>query len=133
MRGALGMNDSAVPVLSHSPSETREPVYRVHVFCCTNERPETHWRGSCGGKRSRQLCDFMCRLAMTLGVKRIRINHAGCMNVCEHGPVMVIYPEGTWYKFETEDDVAEILRSHIVAGRRVERLALSIDPASIHG
>ena len=133
MRGGPSMNDSAASVLSHSSSQTPEPVYRVHVFCCTNERPETHWRGSCGGKRSRQLCDFMCRLAMTLGVKRIWINHAGCMNVCEHGPVMVIYPEGAWYKFETEDDVAEILRSHIVAGRRVERLALSIDPSSIHG
>lgn len=118
-----------------SPTTPRaaEPVYRVHVFCCTNERPETHWRGSCGGKRSRQLCDYMCRLAMTLGVKRIRINHAGCMNVCEHGPVMVIYPDAVWYKFETEDDVAEILRSHVVAGRQVERLRLSIDPASIHG
>jgi (2Fe-2S) ferredoxin len=112
---------------------TSEPVYRVHVFCCVNERPETHWRGSCGAKRGRQLCDYMCRLGITLGIKRIRINHAGCMNLCEHGPVMVVYPEGAWYKFETEADVAEILRSHVVGGRRVERLALRIDPATIHG
>lgn len=111
----------------------QEPVYRIHIFCCVNERPDTHWRGSCGGKGSRQLCDYMCRLGMALGVKRIRINHAGCMNVCEHGPVMVIYPEGVWYRFETEEDIAEIIRSHVVAGRRVERLALSIDPATIHG
>lgn len=75
----------------------------------------------------------MCRLAMVHGIKGIRINHAGCMNVCEHGPVMVIYPEGVWYRFESEADVAEILRSHVIAGRRVERLALSIDPTSIHG
>lgn len=110
-----------------------ELVYQVHVFCCTNERPPSHWRGSCGAKRGRQLCDYMCRLAMTLGMKRIRINHAGCMNVCEHGPVMVIYPEGVWYRFDTEEDVSEILRSHIGAGKRVERLRLSIDPNSIHG
>lgn len=128
-----GELDFEVITPSPTTSQAAEPVYRVHVFCCVNERPETHWRGSCGGKRSRQLCDFMCRLAMAIGVKRIRINHAGCMNVCEHGPVMVIYPEGVWYKFETEDDVAEILRSHVVAGRPVERLMLSIDPASIHG
>lgn len=110
-----------------------EPVYRVHVFCCVNERPSTHRRGSCGGKGSRQLCDYMCRLGMALGVKRIRINHAGCMNVCEHGPVLVIYPEGVWYKFETQEDVAEILRSHVVGGKKVERLALSIDPSLLHG
>lgn len=128
-----GELDFEVTTPSATTSQAVEPVYRVHVFCCVNERPETHWRGSCGGKRSRQLCDFMCRLGMAIGVKRIRINHAGCMNVCEHGPVMVIYPEGVWYKFETEDDVAEILRSHVVAGRPVERLMLSIDPASIHG
>lgn len=82
---------------------------------------------------SRALCDYMCRLGMALGAKRIRVNHAGCLNVCEHGPVMVIYPEGVWYRFETEQDVAEILRSHVLGGRRVERLALSIDPATIHG
>lgn len=55
------------------------------------------------------------------------------MNVCEHGPVMVIYPEGVWYRFETEDDVSEILRSHVGGGRHVERLRLQIDPNTIHG
>lgn len=110
-----------------------EPVYRMHVFCCVNERPEMHHRGSCGTKRSRQLCDYMCRLGMALGVRGIRINHAGCMNVCEYGPVLVVYPEGTWYRFETEEDISEIMRTHVIAGRRVERLALSIDPSKLHG
>ncbi len=76
----------------------------------------------------------MCRLGMALGVRRIRINHAGCLNVCEHGPVMVVYPEGVWYRYETQTDVEEILRSHIT--RRQEgrkRLALAIDPTTIHG
>lgn len=110
-----------------------EPVYQVHVFCCTNERPETHWRGSCAHKGSRALCDYMCRLGMVLGARRIRINHAGCMNVCEHGPVMVIYPEGVWYKYETQADVAEILRCHVMGGVPVQRLMVTIDPATLHG
>ncbi len=75
----------------------------------------------------------MCRRAMVLGLRRIRINHAGCMNVCEHGPVMVVYPEGVWYRYETTTDIDDILRSHIVGGVPVERLALSIDPATLHG
>ena len=109
-----------------------EPVYRLHVFCCTNQRPDTHRRGSCVGRGSKQLCDYMCRLGMALGAKRVRINHAGCMNVCEHGPVMVIYPEGVWYRYETETDIEEIMRSHILRGERVERLRLTIDPTTLH-
>jgi (2Fe-2S) ferredoxin len=127
--------DGVMALPAHPPAARSdiEPVYRVHVFCCTNERPETHWRGSCAGRDSRRLCDYMCRLGMVLGVKRIRINHAGCLNVCEHGPVMVVYPEGVWYRYETEADIDEILRSHIIGGVKVKRLALSIDPATLHG
>ena len=75
----------------------------------------------------------MCRLGMAIGARRIRINHAGCLNVCEHGPVMVIYPEGVWYRYETEKDIEDILRSHVVGGVPVERLRITIDPATLHG
>ena len=74
----------------------------------------------------------MCRLGMALGAKRIRINHAGCLNVCEHGPVMVIYPDGIWYRYESEEDVDAIMRSHVLRGIPVERLRLSIDPTTLH-
>ena len=110
-----------------------EPVYRVHVFCCTNERPATHWRGSCAERGGRELCDYMCRLGMALGQHRVRINRAGCMNVCEHGPVMVVYPEGVWYKYETHSDIEEIMRSHIIGGVPVRRLVVTIDPSTLHG
>jgi (2Fe-2S) ferredoxin len=46
---------------------------------------------------------------------------------------MVVYPEGVWYRYETQTDVEEILRSHIIGGKKVERLALTINPATIHG
>jgi (2Fe-2S) ferredoxin len=111
----------------------RETLYRVHIFCCTNERPETHWRSCCARRGSRELCDYMCRGAIVMGIRRIRVNHSGCFNVCDHGPVMVIYPEGIWYKYRTESDVDEILRSHIVGGVVVKRLCLAIDPATLHG
>ena len=62
---------------------------------------------------------------MALGLHEIRINQSGCLNRCELGPTMVIYPDGTWYTYRTEKDVEEILRSHVMKGRRVERLLLS--------
>ncbi|WP_428390206.1 (2Fe-2S) ferredoxin domain-containing protein [Lichenicoccus sp.] len=109
-----------------------EPLYRLHVFCCVNQRPATHRRGCCSSKGSRALCDYMCRLGMARGVRRIRINHAGCFNVCEHGPVMVIYPDAVWYRYQTDEDIEEIFRNHVLNGHLVERLRLTIDPATLH-
>jgi (2Fe-2S) ferredoxin len=75
----------------------------------------------------------MCRLGMALGIRRIRINHAGCMNVCEHGPVMVIYPDAVWYRYNNEADIEEIMRAHVLRGQLVDRLKIDIDPATLHG
>ena len=55
---------------------------------------------------------------------KIRVNLAGCMNRCSEGPVLVIYPEGTWYTFVDETDIDEIIQSHIINGTKVERLEL---------
>ena len=102
-----------------------EPAYEVHVFCCTNTRPATHRRGCCASKGSQALADYMCRRAMvTAAQRRIRINVSGCLNLCELGPAMVIYPEGVWYRYETDADIEEILNRHVVRGERVERLMI---------
>lgn len=72
----------------------------------------------------------MCRLAITLGLgNRVRANIAGCLNMCDYGPAMVIYPEGVWYTYSTEKDIEEILRKHVMRGERVERLLLRPAPA----
>ena len=62
---------------------------------------------------------------MDLG--RVRINASGCLDRCELGPAMVVYPEGVWYKYESEADVDEILESHLKNGRVVERLKLRFE------
>ena len=109
-----------------------EPVYEVHVFCCTNQRPATHRRGCCASKGSQALADYMCRRAMvTAAQRRIRVNVSGCLNLCELGPAMVIYPEGVWYRYETDADIEEILYRHVVRGERVERLMIR-DFSSVH-
>ena len=108
-------------------SDSEEPYYRIHVFCCTNVRPENHPRGSCARKNSVQLRDYMKKQAkeMTFGQEgRVRINASGCLDRCELGPTMVVYPEGVWYRYESEADVDEILSSHIAEGKIVERLRL---------
>jgi len=102
--------------------------YISHVFCCTNRRPDGHKRGSCAERGSEPLRNYMKARAKELGLEpKIRINSAGCLERCELGPTMVIYPEGIWYTFQTKEDIDEILLKHVVGGGRVERLMLQPD------
>ena len=103
--------------------------YKCHVFCCTNVRPENHPRGSCARKGSVALRDEMKAMAKAMGLKRVRINTAGCLDRCELGPTMVIYPEGVWYRYESVADLEEILNVHVKGGGRVERLMMKPDDA----
>ena len=105
--------------------KTEAPYYRLHVFCCTNVRPESHPRGSCARRNSVALRDYMKKQAKTMEIARVRVNAAGCLDRCELGPAMVVYPGGVWYRYETEADVDEILESHIKNGVVVERLRLT--------
>lgn len=100
------------------------PYYDAHVFCCTNKRPAGHPRGCCSDKGSEELRDYMKSRAKELGLKKVRINASGCLDRCELGPSVVIYPEGIWYSVATKADVDEVLQKHLVEGGRVERLML---------
>ena len=62
--------------------------------------------------------------AKQLGIDNVRINNAGCLDRCELGPTLVIYPEGVWYSCPTKEDIDEVLQKHLIEGGRVERLML---------
>ena len=98
--------------------------YDAHVFCCTNRRADGHPRGSCAERGSEALRDYMKSKAKALGLKNVRINSAGCLDRCELGPTVVIYPEGVWYSVSTREEIDEVLEKHLVEGGRVERLML---------
>ena len=101
------------------------PYFDAHVYFCCNRRPDGHRRGSCAASGSEKLRDYMKARAKELGLKRMRVNQAGCLDRCEFGPAIVIYPEGIWYRAETNEDVDEILSAHLVAGGRATRLMLT--------
>ena len=102
--------------------EDPSAYYRCHVFCCVNERPAGHPRGCCKEKGSERLRNYMKARAKEFGLSDVRINVSGCLDRCELGPTMVIYPEGVWYAYRTIEDVDEILRTHVMGGGRVTRL-----------
>lgn len=101
-----------------------KPYYRLHIFACTNTRPDKHPRGSCMARGGQKLRDYMKARAKELGIEDVRVNSAGCLDRCELGPVIVIYPEGVWYSVQTTVDIDEILEKHVLQGGRVERLML---------
>ncbi len=98
--------------------------FEAHLFVCTNRRPDGHKRGSCAAGRSERLRDYMKARAKELGIAGIRVNSAGCLDRCELGPCMVIYPEGVWYRVGSTADVDRVLQAHVVEGGRAEELML---------
>jgi (2Fe-2S) ferredoxin len=101
------------------------PYFEAHVFVCCNRRPDGHKRGSCAAAGSEALRDYMKARAKELGLKGVRINQAGCLDRCEFGPTLVIYPAGIWYRVRTREDVDEVLKAHLVEGGRAHRLMLT--------
>jgi (2Fe-2S) ferredoxin len=101
------------------------PFYTAHLFMCTNRRPDGDKRGSCAERGSEPLRDYMKARAKELGIPNIRVNTAGCLERCEFGPALVIYPEGVWYRPTTREDIDEILAVHVQGGGRVPRLMLT--------
>lgn len=93
--------------------------YEEHIFVCTNRRPDGHPKGSCAEKGSEKLRDYMKARAKELGLSHVRVNSAGCLDRCEHGPCLVIYPEGVWYKVNSAADVDAVLMDHVRDGGRV--------------
>jgi len=112
--------------VSQGPAKTKGPPYtrlERHIFVCINERPEGHPRGCCKRKGSDALVDLFKKELAKHGLRnRVRTNRAGCLDTCEVGPSVVVYPDGVWYCGVRPEDVAEIVASHIVGGRPVERL-----------
>ena len=83
--------------------------FDAHLFVCTNRRPDGHRRGSCAARGSEPLRDYMKARAKELGIANIRVNSAGCLDRCELGPCLVVYPQGTWFRIQTREDVDAVL------------------------
>ena len=102
-----------------------DPFYQHHVFICTNVRDDG--RACCAERGAQGAQEHAKRRVKALnmnGQGKVRINKSGCLDRCEEGPVMVIYPEAVWYTYVDEHDIDEIIDSHLVEGKVVERLKI---------
>jgi (2Fe-2S) ferredoxin len=100
--------------------------FEKHIFICENKRPEGHPRGCCSEKNSPEIKELFKKRIKELGVNtNVRANSAGCLDACEHGVTVVVYPEQIWYGKVTVDDVEEIIQEHIIKNIPVERLKIT--------
>jgi len=99
--------------------------FTYHVFICENQRGPDDPRGCCKARGSEKVRELFKTELKRLGLKgKVRANKAGCLDACQYGPSVVIYPEGTWYSVPTQEDVLEIVQTHLVKGEIVERLLM---------
>jgi (2Fe-2S) ferredoxin len=104
-------------------------AFERHVFVCENRRDPDNPKGCCADKGGAEIRERLKLLAHAAGLKgRVRVNSAGCLGHCALGVTVVVYPEAVWYGRVTPDDVEELFREHILAGRPVERLRVDGRP-----
>jgi (2Fe-2S) ferredoxin len=100
------------------------PYFDVHIFVCCNRRPDGHARGSCAARGSEALRDYMKARVKEMKIPHARVNMAGCLDRCEDGPCIVIYPAGIWYRVESRHDVDAVLEQYVTGGAQAEALRL---------
>jgi (2Fe-2S) ferredoxin len=99
--------------------------YQRHIFFCLNHREGTE--DSCakhGAQAGFDHCKSRIKALKLSGPGAVRVNKAGCLDRCAGGPVAVVYPDAVWYTYVDQEDIDEIVDSHLVGGRVVERLVL---------
>lgn len=97
--------------------------FKHHVFFCCNQRAEGE--ACCNSHGASEMQAYAKERIAALGLKgkgKVRINKAGCLDRCDVGPVLVVYPEAVWYTYVDQEDIDEIVDSHLVKGKIVDRL-----------
>ena len=95
--------------------------FRYHVFVCTQIKPEGVT--SCSASGSKRVLDALNRETQSQGLENeVQVTTCGCLGLCDDGPIVIVYPDGVWYRRVMPEDVPEIVSAHLGAGKVVARL-----------
>jgi (2Fe-2S) ferredoxin len=101
------------------------PAFTHHIFVCGNAREPGHKRGCCDPAGGQTLREAFRKALKAAGVgPSVRANHSGCLDQCEHGPTVVIYPQGVWYGRVRPEDAARIVERTVVGGEVIDDLLI---------
>jgi (2Fe-2S) ferredoxin len=113
-------------IMKRTMPDTTPSYYQHHVFFCLNQREgkDRPCCANCGAQLAQQHAKQRIKKLNLSGPGKVRINQAGCLDRCEEGPVLVVYPQETWYTYVDTEDIDEIIDSHLVGGKVVDRLRI---------
>ena len=106
-------------------TQAAQGYYARHIFFCLNERK--NGEQSCAQHKAQEgfeHCKVRVKKEGLSGQGKVRVNKAGCLDRCEEGPCLVVYPDNVWYTYVDREDIDEIIDRHIVKGEVVERLVI---------
>ena len=99
--------------------------YTHHMFFCLNRRdPPEACCANHDSERMRAYAKDRVKALGLAGEGKVRVNQAGCLDRCEQGPCIVVYPDDVWYTYVDKQDIDEIIDEHLVNGRVVARLRI---------
>ena len=99
--------------------------YKRHVFFCTNQKAEG--KKCCQQADAKEMCRYFKKRLVELeqhGKGKIRVSQSTCLGRCGHGPCIVIYPEQTWYSYESTEDLDTIIEKDLLNNEKVNALEI---------
>jgi (2Fe-2S) ferredoxin len=110
------------------------PKFTHHIFVCCNQREPGNSRGCCNPDGSQALRELFKKEVKKRGLAPlVRANAAGCLDQCELGPTVVIYPQAIWYGGVKPEDVPRIIEETIIGGRILEDLLIPDEKLNTKG
>lgn len=110
------------------------PPFTHHIFVCCNQRSPGHSRGCCDPEGSEKLRNLFKSEVKRRGLQPlVRANKAGCLDQCERGPTVVIYPQAIWYGGVQPEDVPRIIERTVIGGEVIPELVIPDESLNTKG
>jgi len=98
---------------------------KKHIFVCSSSRMTGQMKGVCIQQESASIINLFIEEVQERGLDgNVMVTNTGCLQICDKGPIVIVYPDNVWYGKVSPDDVEEIMDSHIEGGEVVKRLEI---------